>query len=278
MQTKRTLSDIAISKVIIERFSDKLTRFLKNDVTIVGAGPAGLTAAYYLAKEGIKVCVFERKLSIGGGMWGGGMMFNEIVVQDEGKRILDLFGVPVKRHKEGYYTTDSILTVSTICSKATMAGAQVFNLIEVEDLMIKNNKVKGLVINWSAVSLANLHVDPLSLEAKFVVDATGHTCEIAHLLEKKAKVKLATETGNILGEKPLWAEIGESSMLGNTREIFPNVYVAGMAANAVFGSPRMGPIFGGMLISGERVAQLIKKKLDETKKDSGEKVHVENIV
>jgi len=278
MQTKRTLSDIAISKAIIERFSDKLTRFLKNDVTIVGAGPAGLIAAYYLAKDGIKVCIFERKLSIGGGMWGGGMMFNEIVVQEEGKRILDQFRIPVKSHKEGYYTADSILAVSTICSKATMAGAQVFNLIEVEDLMMKNNKVKGLVINWSAVSLANLHVDPLSLEAKFVVDATGHPCEIAHLLEKKAKVKLATETGNVVGEKPLWAEIGENSMLANTREIFPNVYVAGMAANAVFGSPRMGPIFGGMLISGERVAQLIKKRLAGTKKHSGEKVHVENIM
>ena len=50
-------------------------------------------------------------------------------------------------------------------------------------------------------------------------------------------------------------------MLANTREVFPNVYVAGMAANAVFGSPRMGPIFGGMLISGERVAELIKKRM-----------------
>jgi sulfide-dependent adenosine diphosphate thiazole synthase len=34
-----------------------------------------------------------------------------------------------------------------------------------------------------------------------------------------------------------------------------------MAANAVHGSPRMGPIFGGMLLSGERVAQIIIKKL-----------------
>ena len=37
--------------------------------------------------------------------------------------------------------------------------------------------------------------------------------------------------------------------------------VAGMAANATAGGPRMGPIFGGMLLSGEKVAQLIIKRL-----------------
>jgi thiamine thiazole synthase len=34
-----------------------------------------------------------------------------------------------------------------------------------------------------------------------------------------------------------------------------------MAANATFGSYRMGPIFGGMLLSGEKVASLIMKEL-----------------
>ncbi len=255
------MNDIVISRAIIEGFSDKLVKHLKTDVAIVGGGPAGLVAGYYLAKSGIKVSLFERKLSIGGGMWGGGMMFNEIVVQEKGRKVLREFGVPAKKYKENYYTADSVQAISTICSKATLAGLRIFNLIEVEDLMMKNGVVKGLVINWSAVSLAGLHVDPISVESRFVIDATGHHCEIAHLLERKAKIKLATETGGVMGEKSMWAEIGENSMHANTREIFANVYVAGMAANAVFGSPRMGPIFGGMLVSGERAAQLIKKRL-----------------
>ena len=259
--SNKALNDIVISRAIIEGFSDKLVKHLKTDVAIVGGGPAGLVAGYYLAKSGIKVSLFERKLSIGGGMWGGGMMFNEIVVQEKGRKVLREFGVPAKKYKENYYTADSVQAISTICSKATLAGLRIFNLIEVEDLMMKNGVVKGLVINWSAVSLAGLHVDPISVESRFVIDATGHHCEIAHLLERKAKIKLATETGGVMGEKSMWAEIGENSMHANTREIFANVYVAGMAANAVFGSPRMGPIFGGMLVSGERAAQLIKKRL-----------------
>jgi thiamine thiazole synthase len=34
-----------------------------------------------------------------------------------------------------------------------------------------------------------------------------------------------------------------------------------MCANAVFGNPRMGPIFGGMLLSGEKVAKELIKKI-----------------
>ncbi|MEA3489071.1 MAG: sulfide-dependent adenosine diphosphate thiazole synthase [Candidatus Omnitrophota bacterium] len=262
--SSKSLSDIVISRAIVESFSDKLLKHLKTDVAIVGAGPAGLVAGYYLAVAGIKVTMFERKLSIGGGMWGGGMMFNEIVVQEKGKKILKEFGVPVRKYRENYYTADSVTAVSTLCSRASLAGARIFNLIEVEDLMIKNEVVKGLVVNWSAVKLAGLHVDPLSIESRFVVDATGHPCEVSRILEEKARIRLSTETGGVEGERPMWAETGENTMLTNTREVFPNVYVAGMAANAVFGSPRMGPIFGGMLISGERVAQLIKKRLKKS--------------
>jgi len=258
---RESLDDILISRAIIETFSDKLVKSLKTDVAIVGAGPAGLVAGYYLAKAGAKVSIFERKLSVGGGMWGGGIMFNEIVVQEKGRKVLSDLGVPSRKYKPNYYTADSIQAVSTICSKAALAGARIFNLMEVEDLMIKKGMVKGLVINWSAVSMANLHVDPITVESRFIVDSSGHPCEVSRLLETKAKIKLDTETGGVLGERPMWAETGENSMLANTREVFPNVYVAGMAANAVFGSPRMGPIFGGMLISGKRVAELIKKRL-----------------
>src|SRR3989339_1813979 len=97
------LDDVTISKMIVEGFTKDFLDYMECDVAIVGGGPAGMTAGYYLAKKGKKVVLFERKLSIGGGMWGGGMMFNEIVVQNEAKKIFDEFGVKTRKYEDGYY-------------------------------------------------------------------------------------------------------------------------------------------------------------------------------
>lgn len=255
------IDDVKVSEVIIKTFSEKLQNILISDVAIVGAGPAGLCAAYNLAKAGKKVVLFERKLSVGGGMWGGGIMFNQIVVQEEGKKVLDEFGVRSAEIEPGYFAADSVETVTTIASAACKAGARIMNLFSVEDVLIRDDNIDGLVINWSSVEIAGLHVDPVTVRSSYVVDATGHAAEIAHIIERKAGSKLLTPTGRVVGEKPMWAEVAEVLTLENTKEIYPHVYVAGMACNAVFGGPRMGPIFGGMLLSGKKVAELILKRI-----------------
>ena len=251
------LDEITISKAITESFMKDFLEAMDVDVAIGGAGPAGMTAAYYLAREGVKTVVFERQLRVGGGMPGGGMMFNRIVVQEEGKKLLDEFNVETKEYRNGYYIADSLEATSTICSKAIKAGAKIFNLISVEDVMIReDDRITGLVLNWSATSLAGLHVDPLAIRAKVVIDATGHASEICHIVVNKIGGKLRTKAGGVVGEKPMWAEIGEKAIIENTKEVYPGLIVAGMAANAVFGAPRMGPIFGGMLLSGKRAAEV----------------------
>jgi thiamine thiazole synthase len=255
------LDEKIITQAIIDRYFQKLKENLVVDVAVVGGGPSGLVGSYFLATSGCKVALFERKLSIGGGMWGGGMMFNEIVVQEEGKKILDAFGIRSRSYTEGYYTSDSIETISTLCSKAVKSGVTIFNLISAEDLIFRENRITGLVLNWTAVEMANLHVDPLTVQSKFVVDATGHATEVVAILQRKNDIRLFTETGKIMGERSLWADAAEKDTMSNTREVFPGLYVAGMAANATFGSYRMGPIFGGMLLSGEKVASLILKEL-----------------
>ncbi len=255
------LDEKMITEAIIERYFQKLRENLSIDVAVVGGGPSGLVCSYFVAKSGFKVSLFERKLSIGGGMWGGGMMFNEIVVQKEGRRILDEFEIRSHPYGEDYFTADSIEAVSSLCSKTVKSGVTIFNLISAEDLLLKQNRVAGLVLNWTAVEMANLHVDPLTVQSKFVVDATGHATEVVAILQKKNEVRLFTETGKIVGEKSLWAEAAERDTMNNTREVYPGLYVTGMAANATFGSYRMGPIFGGMLLSGEKAASLIVEEL-----------------
>jgi thiamine thiazole synthase len=255
------LDEQVITRAIIERFNKKLLDHLAVDVAVVGGGPAGLVAAYYLAKAKYKVALFERKLSIGGGMWGGGMMFNEIVVQQEGRRILDEFKIRCQNYQKGYYTADSVEAISTICSYAAKAGVKIFNLMSVEDVMVRQNRVCGVVINWTAVEMANLHVDPLCIQSRYVIDANGHPLEGIKIIERKVDAELLTETGKAMGEKSMWADVAERTTLENTREAFPGVFVAGMSANATFGNYRMGPIFGGMLLSGEKAAQLIIERL-----------------
>ena len=255
------LDEIKISRAIIESYKDKLLRYLDTDVIIVGAGPAGMCCGYFLAKANKKVAILERKLSVGGGMWGGGIMFNEIVVQDKAKGILDEFGIKARIYEKGYYLSDSIESVSSISAKTVRAGVKIFNLMSVEDVLVRKNRVWGVVINWTAVEMANLHVDPITMKAKFVVDATGHAAEVVHIVEKKSGIRLKTKTGKIMGEKSMWAEVAEETIVKNSKEVCPGLYVCGMSANAVFGAPRMGPIFGGMLLSGKKVAEDLIRRL-----------------
>ena len=255
------LDEIIITRAIIDRYHEKLIDNLVTDVAIVGGGPSGLVAGYFLAKAGKKVVLFERKLSIGGGMWGGGMMFNEIVVQKDAIHILDAFGIRYKEYRENYYTADAIEAITTLTAKSIQAGMTIFNCVSVEDVMMRPEGIVGLVINWSPVEMAGLHIDPLTVRSKFIVDATGHATEVVKVVVRKVPGELMTPSGKIEGERSMWADQAEQLTLENTREVFPGLYVAGMAANATVGGPRMGPIFGGMLLSGERVARELAGRL-----------------
>jgi thiamine thiazole synthase len=61
----------------------------------------------------------------------------------------------------------------------------------------------------------------------------------------------------------MWADRAEKLTLDNTVEVYPGLWVTGMAANATFGGPRMGPIFGGMFLSGVKVAEQVSASLGE---------------
>ena len=238
-------------------YFEKLQRNLDIDVAIVGGGPSGIVAAYYLAKAGMRVAQFDRKLSPGGGMWGGAMMFNQIVVQEESLDIVRDFDINVEKFEDGLYTIDSVESTSALLYKAVHAGAAIFNCYSVEDVVFKNNVVSGVVVNWTPVLREGMHVDPINIMAKYVIDGTGHDSEICKVVARKNGIKLNTPNGDVMGERSLDVAEGERLVVEGTKEIYPGLYVCGMASSAVSGTPRMGPIFGGMLMSGKKVADLI---------------------
>ena len=252
-----------VSSGIIESYFNKLQNNLVLDAAIVGGGPSGIVAAYYLAKAGHKVALFDRKLSPGGGMWGGAMMFNDIVVQEEAMPIVRELELTSKPYRDGTYIIDSVHATAGLLYKATQAGATIFNCYSVEDVVYKQGRVGGVVVNWTPVLREGLHVDPLTIIAKTVLDGTGHDCEIAKTVARKNGVKLNTPTGGVVGEMSMDAAEGERSTIDNTKEIYPGLFVSGMAANGVSGSFRMGPIFGGMLMSGRKAAELMGAALSE---------------
>jgi thiamine thiazole synthase len=259
------LDDVTITRAIIDTYHRKLTGALELDVALVGAGPANLVCGILLGQAGVKTALFESKLAPGGGMWGGGMMFNEIVIQESALPILKKMGIGHELYSAGYYTADSVECVSTLISACVRSGCPIFNLIKAVDVMFREEngkkRVNGLVLQWTPVEHMNLHVDPLTISARFVVDGTGHPAEICDIISRKLDTRLDTPSGKVEGEMSMWADRGEEQTWANTVEIFPGVYVAGMAANAARGAPRMGPIFGGMMLSGEKVAGELLKKL-----------------
>ena len=70
-------------------------------VAIIGGGPSGLTAAAFLAKEGIQVTIYEKYNYLGGLLVHGIPEFrlNKKIVEKTVKNILDL-GIEVKYNKE----------------------------------------------------------------------------------------------------------------------------------------------------------------------------------
>jgi len=53
------MDEVFISRAITESYMKDFLEAMEVDVAIAGGGPAGMTAAYYLAKEGVKTAIFE---------------------------------------------------------------------------------------------------------------------------------------------------------------------------------------------------------------------------
>jgi thiamine thiazole synthase len=157
------------------------------------------------------------------------------------------------------YMVDPPHATGALIAAAYDAGAKIMNLTRVVDLILRREGVlEGVVVNSTTAEMAGhdiIHVDPIALESKIVVDATGHDAVVVNLLHKRGLYQ------QVPGNGAMWVSRSEEEVMDRTGEVSPNCFVIGLAVAAVFGTPRMGPAFGSMLLSGRYGAELIHKKL-----------------
>ena len=250
-------SESQITRAIVDEFAKEFENYVESDVIIVGGGPAGLMAGKELAAKGVKVLLIERNNYLGGGFWLGGFLMNKLTVRSPAERILDELSVPYKEYSEGLYVSDGPHACSKLIAAACDAGAKILNMVALDDVVLHNERVSGVVINWTPVSALPREIaaiDPVSLESQLVIDATGHDASVVKKLEERGLIK-------VKGQGAMWVERSENLVVAQTSEVYPGLIVTGMAVSTAYGLPRMGPTFGAMLISGKKAAEIAIDKL-----------------
>lgn len=251
------VSESQITRAIIAEFAKEFDKYVETDVIIVGGGPAGLMAGKELAASGVNVLVIERNNYFGGGFWLGGFLMNKTTVRSPAEHVLDELAIPYKVYSTGLMVADAPHACSKLIAAACDAGAKLLNMVALDDVVLHNDKVTGVVVNWTPVSSLPRQIaaiDPVSLESKIVIDATGHDASVVKKLEERGLLKAK-------GQGAMWVEVSEDLVVKHTSEFYPGLIVTGMAVATAYGLPRMGPTFGAMLLSGKKAAEIALEKL-----------------
>jgi len=254
--------EVEITRAIANEFHDVLINYADSDVIIIGAGPAGLTAGRDLATMGFKTLIIEQNNYLGGGYWLGGYMMNPVTVRAPAQKIWDELGIPYKKVAEGLYLTPGPHAVSKLIAATCDAGVKFLNLTKFDDLVLKNGRVAGVVVNWMPVSALPRNitcVDPVALESKMVIDASGHDSVAVKRLVDRKLVEWK-------GMNPMWVDDGENRVVHKTGEVYPGLVAAGMSVTETFGIARMGPTYGSMLLSGKKAAEVTAAKIKELRR------------
>ena len=257
MRKFQPTSESQITRAIVDEFMKDFREYSTSDVIIAGGGPSGLTCARELAKNNVKVLVVESNNYLGGGFWIGGYLMNKTTFRAPAQEVLDELKISYKEVEEGLFVADAPLACSKLIASACEAGVKILSMTKIDDVIYKDERVNGVVINWTPVDAlprAITCVDPVALEAKVVVDATGHDANVVRALEERGIIKAE-------GFGPMNVSSSEDLVVEKTGLVHPGLVVCGMSVSTVYGIPRMGPTFGAMLLSGKKAADACREVL-----------------
>ncbi|XP_004505443.1 thiamine thiazole synthase, chloroplastic [Cicer arietinum] len=258
------IKESIVSREMTRRYMTDMVTHADTDVVIVGAGSAGLSCAYELSKNpSIKIAIIEQSVSPGGGAWLGGQLFSAMVVRKPAHLFLNEIGVEYDEKDDYVVIKHAALFTSTIMGKIlARPNVKLFNAVAAEDLIVKNDRVAGVVTNWALVSMnhdTQSCMDPNVMEAKVVVSSCGHDGPFGATGVKR--LKSIGLIDSVPGMKALDMNTAEDAIVRLTREVVPGMIVTGMEVAEIDGAPRMGPTFGAMMISGQKAAHLVLRSL-----------------
>ncbi|MBU0567142.1 sulfide-dependent adenosine diphosphate thiazole synthase, partial [bacterium] len=207
---------------------------------------------------GRRVLIVERNNYLGGGFWLGGYLMNKVTFSHPSEEVLTELGVPYKEVSKGLFVADGPHATSKLIAAACDAGVKFANMTIFDDLVLREgNRVAGAVINWTPIQALPREitcVDPIAMETRLVIDATGHDACCVKKLEERGLIKTK-------GFGAMWVEQSENLVVEHTGQVHPGLVVCGMAVATTYGLPRMGPTFGAMLLSGQRAAGIAEELL-----------------
>ena len=172
---------------------------LEFDLVIVGAGPAGSSAAYAAAKKGIRVALIEKEESIAHTVRTSGVTWTDSAKE---------FGIPkdcynvIERY--GFYSPNNMVMISDngndtnskaavldvrktyrfLAQRAKNHGANIFLKTNVTDILKdERGEICGVTaIKHSLSSLSSQNPKKINFHAKIVIDASGFSSTVARAL------------------------------------------------------------------------------------------------
>ena len=163
------------------------------DLIVVGGGTAGCAAAYTAGKLGLKTLLIEKNIHLGGtitsalvvpAMKSGEHQINTDFYNELTTELHSIGGQATYLGNKGWFNPE--LTKIALDTLMAKANVEVFFDCHIRDVILEDNKIKGVIISKEMLSVYNEKIEQqnkdllVSIEAKYIIDATGN-CEIGKL-------------------------------------------------------------------------------------------------